>query len=411
MLRRLLPLFLAAPLAAQAPLPAPIQSALQQLERDNGWLLERQVALCEIPAPSFQEGPRGRAFAAELAALGLTARVDAVGNVIAERRGRGDGATVVLAAHLDTVFPEGTDVRVRREGSTFHGPGIADDCRGLAILLAVTRALGQARVETEGRIVFVATVGEEGLGNLRGVRHLFDRELTGRVDAFITVDVSQFQVVRQAPGSHRYAVTFRGPGGHSFQQFGMPNPIHAAGRALARIADFQVPATPKTTFNVGTIVGGRSVNAIPDSAAFTVEWRSESPAALAALDAQLAAVLDSAVAAERARWPASTAPLTVTVDTLGIRPAGATSDTSRLVRTALATARRLGATPGFGLASTDANLPMSRGIPAIAIGHGGGAAGTHSLGETYTEGPTSFRGPQWALLLVTELAGVAGARP
>ena len=407
----LLFLLLATPLAAQAPLPVPVQAALTRLERDNAWLLAQQVALCEIPAPSFQEGPRGQAFASRLTALGLSARVDAVGNVIAERRGRGRGATVVLAAHLDTVFPEGTDVRVTREGNTFRGPGIADDCRGLAILLAVARALGEAQVETDGTLLFVATVGEEGLGNLRGVRHLFERELTGRVDAFITVDVSQFQVVRQGPGSHRYTVTFRGPGGHSFQQFGMPNPIHAAGRALARIADFQVPSSPKTTFNVGTIVGGRSVNAIPDSAAFTVEWRSESPEALAALDAQLLAVLDTALAAERARWPQSTAPLTVTVDTLGIRPAGATSDTSRLVRTALATARRLGAAPTWGLASTDANLPMSLGIPAIAIGHGGEAEGAHSLGESYTEGPASFRGPQWALLLVTELAGVAGARP
>jgi len=388
--------------------PAALRPALDSIARWNAWTLEQQVSICEIPAPPFKEGRRAEELARRFRALGYQARIDAAGNVIAERLGRGARPVVVLSAHLDTVFPEGTDVTVRRAGATFHGPGIADDCRGLAVLLAVARALSEARVATSGTIRFVATVGEEGLGNLRGVRHLLEREYPGGIDYFLTVDVSRFQVVRQGPGSHRYRVTFRGPGGHSFQQFGMPNPIHAAGRALARIADFQVPATPKTTFNVGTIVGGRAVNAIPDTASFTLEWRSESAEALRALDRRLAVVLDSAVRAEKARWPGSAAPLTVGVDTIGLRPAGMTPDTSRIVRATLEAAHRLGVEPGFHLASTDANLPMSLGIPALAIGHGGGAEGAHSLGELYREEPGAYRGPQWALLIVTELAGRPG---
>jgi acetylornithine deacetylase/succinyl-diaminopimelate desuccinylase-like protein len=409
-------LFAFAPGRAVAQQPAPrasadavaVRTALERLRAENAWTLREQVALCEIPAPPFGEQRRAEAFRARLAALGLPARIDAAGNVIAERAGRGRGPTVMLSGHLDTVFPETTDVRVRREGSRFHGPGIGDDCRGLAVVLAVARALHEARVETDGTILFAGTVGEEGAGNLRGVRHLFTRELPGRVDYFISVDDIGLTATTRAVGSNRYRVSVRGPGGHSYADFGVPNPAHALGRIIARLADVAVPASPRTTFSVGILEGGTSVNAIPAVASAAVDLRSESPAALAALDSAFHRAAREGLEAEQARWPASPVRLTVVLDTIGIRPAGAQPDTASIVRATVAAAHALGFDPPLSAGSTDANLPMSLGVPAVTIGGGGDGGGAHSLEEWYDDGDRGWLGPQWALLLVTRLVRMEG---
>lgn len=384
-----------------------VRAALDRLRADNAWTLDQQESICEIPAPPFGEARRAEEFRRRLVALGLRdARIDAEGNVIARRRGSGRGPSVILSGHLDTVFPETTDVTVTREGTLMKGPGIGDDCRGLAVLLAVARAFEGAGLQTQGDILFVGTVGEEGAGNLRGVRHLFTKELKDSVDYFISVDGTGFGTTNRAVGSHRYRVTYEGPGGHSYGAFGMPNPAHALGRAIAGIAELRVPRDPKTTFNVGVLEGGTSVNSIPGAAAMDVDLRSESPVALDSLDAGFRAALQRALEAEHARWPESSVRLRVRIDTIGIRPAGSQPDTARIVRAALDAARALGLTSELGASSTDANFPMSLGIPAITIDGGGEGRGSHSLAEQYDDGQRGWLGPQWAALITLTLAGV-----
>ena len=384
-----------------------VRAALSQLRAENEWTLEQQVSICEIPAPPFGEARRAEEFRRRLIALGLTdARIDAEGNVIARRRGAARHPAVVLSGHLDTVFPESTNVQVTRQGTLFKGPGIGDDCRGLAVLLAVARALASAGVQTQGDILFVGTVGEEGPGNLRGVRHLFTGAMKDSIDYFISVDGTGLGLTNRAVGSHRYRVTYEGPGGHSYGAFGMPNPAHALGRAIAGIAELRVPTEPKTTFNVGVLEGGTSVNSIPASAAMDVDLRSESPAALEELDAGFRAALQRGLEGEHARWPESRVRLRVRIDTTGIRPAGSQPDTARIVRAGLEAARALGFTSELSAGSTDANFPMSLGVPAITIDGGGEGRGSHSLAEQYDDGERGWLGPQWAALLALSLAGV-----
>ena len=385
-----------------------VRAALETIQRDNAWTLDQQVSICEIPAPPFKEQQRGEEYRRRFEALGLrNVRIDAEGNVIAERPGVGNGPTVMISGHLDTVFPEETNVKVRREGTRFHGPGIGDDCRGLAVVLAVARAFQQANVQTNGMVYFVGTVGEEGPGNLRGVRHLFTKEFPNReIDYFISVDGTGYGTTSGAVGSHRYRVSYIGPGGHSYGAFGMPNPIHALGRAIAGISDLQVPASPRTTFNVGIIEGGTSVNSISAEGIMEIDMRSPSLDELHRLDAQVRDILDRALAAENARWPRSNVKLTMKIDTIGIRPAGSQPDDAPIVRASLAAARALGLTSETGSSSTDANLPISLGIPAITIDGGGTGRGAHALDEWYDDGSDGYKGPQWAALLVATLAGV-----
>lgn len=384
-----------------------VASALEKLKTDEPWLVQQQISICEIEAPPFKEQRRAQDYVNRFKALGYSnARLDSTGNVIVERPGTPGKPVVVLSAHLDTVFPEGTDVKVRQSGDTLRGPGIGDDCRGLAVLLAVARALDHAQVRTTGTIIFVGTVGEEGAGNLRGVRHLLDVSLKDRIDYFISVDNDEFYLVSTAVGSNRYRVTFHGPGGHSYGAFGMPNPHHALGRAIALFADVQVPRTPKTTFSVGIVDGGTTVNAITANSSMDVDLRSVSPAALATLDSAFRHAVGSALVAERARWPESSAALNVRIDTIGIRPAGAQPDTAYIVRAALDAGRALGFTTTPDAASTDANLPMSRGIPSITTGYGGIARGAHSPSEIWIATPNAYAGPQWNLLITLALTGV-----
>ena len=402
------------PLPAQTGVDSRTQSILSALQADNSWTLDQQRSICEIPAPPFKETARAAEFRRRLDALGLRARTDAVGNVLAERRGTGRGPTIVLAGHLDTVFPEETDVKVRDTVvagvARMRAPGIGDNCRGVAVVLAVARAFQRANPSHDARIIFVGNVGEEGPGNLRGVRHLFEKELKGEIDYFIAVDGAGLSFVSRAVGSNRYTVTYKGPGGHSYGAFGIPNPIHALGRAIARISDIQVPTTPKTTFNVGVIDGGTSVNSIAFEASMDIDMRSESADALRALDTTVRRALQEALDEENARWTgarAERARLTLEIDTIGIRPTGAQSDSARIVQVAMEAGRSLGFNPSFSASSTDANIPISMGVPGISIDGGGRSTGAHSLHEWYEDGTNGYLGPQWAALILAKLAGLS----
>lgn len=381
---------------------AAVKAALSAARADEARTLAEQVEICEVEAPPFKESKRGELYARKFRELGLqNVRIDKVGNVLGERPGSAPRPHVVLAAHLDTVFPEGTNVKTTQEGSVIKGPGIGDDCRGLAVVLAVVRAMKAANVQTPGTVTFVGNVGEEGLGDLRGVKHLFDEGLKGRIDRFVSIDGTGLGITHISVGSLRYRVTFKGPGGHSYGAFGMVNPIHALGRAMAAIGDFQVPSEPRTTFNVGRIGGGTSVNSIPFEAWMEVDMRSADAAALQSLDAKFHKAVDDAVAAENARW--NSRALTVDKDLVGNRPAGRAPDTAPIVQAAVAVTKALGFAATLDEGSTDANYPQSLGIPAITIDGGGRGRGAHALDESF-DTTDSWMGTQRALLLTIALA-------
>ena len=382
---------------------ATVQAALAAIERNAPEILEEQIRLCEIPAPPFGEERRGRAMKAVFEALGLReVRIDAVGNVIGERPGRSPRPNVVLAAHLDTVFPEGTDVRVKRDGPRLIGPGIGDDCLGLATLIGVARALGEAKLETPGTITFVANVGEEGLGDLRGAKHLFATELAGRVDSFVSVDGAGYGLTNVGVGSYRYRVTFKGPGGHSYGAFGLASPIHALGRAIAKIADIDVPRDPKTTFNVGRIGGGTSVNSIAFEAWAEVDLRSHDQEALDSLERRFLQMIQAAATVENARWGGRET-IHMETERIGVRPPGRTPEDSRIVETAVSVTKALRLPVSLEPGSTDSNVPMGLGVPAITVDGGGRGSGAHSLAEAL-DTTDYWKGTQRALLLAVALA-------
>jgi acetylornithine deacetylase/succinyl-diaminopimelate desuccinylase-like protein len=380
-----------------------IRTAFAAIERNEPRMIEEQIRVCQIPAPPFHEDVRGREFERLFQHAGLKdVRIDKAGNVIGVRPGRSAHPNLVFAAHLDTVFPEGTDVKVTREGTVLKGPGIGDDCRGLAVLLGMITALDEAHVETPGTITFVADVGEEGLGDLRGMKQLFGETLKGQIDKFVSIDGIGLGIANIGVGSNRYKVTFKGPGGHSYGAFGMANPIQAMGRAIAKIDAFEVPTQPKTTFNVGRVGGGTSVNAIPFEAWMEVDMRSADPASLKAVDDKFQAALHQAVEEENARWH-NRGPITVSAELVGLRPAGQTPKDSPIVQTALAVSQALNIPETLHEGSTDSNVPMNLGIPAITISGGGSGTGAHSLHETF-DTRDSGRGTQRALLLAVALA-------
>lgn len=381
---------------------AAVKAALAAARADEARTLAEQVEICEVAAPPFKEARRGALYARKFRELGLqNVRVDKVGNVLGERPGTAARPHLVLAAHLDTVFPDGTDVTTIQEGTVIRGPGIGDDCRGLAVVLAVIRALAAGHVQTPGTITFVGNVGEEGLGDLRGVKHIVDEGLKGRVDRFVSIDGTGLGITHVSVGSRRYRVTFKGPGGHSYGAFGLVNPIQALGRAMAAIADFQVPNDPRTTFNVGRIGGGTSVNSIPFEAWMEVDMRSADPASLQSVDAKFHKAVDDALAAENVRWGSRA--LTVDTALVGNRPAGRAAATSPIVQAAVSVTRALGFPVTLDEGSTDANYPQSLGIPAITIDGGGRGRGAHALDESF-DTTDSWMGTQRALLLAIALA-------
>jgi len=383
--------------------------ALATLEAEHERTVADIVALTEIPAPPFKEERRAAAYFDMLVARGLDeVERDDVGNVTGLRRGVGNGGLVAVAAHLDTVFPEGTEVKVRREGTKLFAPGIGDDTRSLAVLLAFLRALDAAGIRTRRDLVIVGDVGEEGLGDLRGMRHLFTKgRYRDRVEAFITVDSPDMdKLVTIGVGSKRYQVVFCGPGGHSFQAFGLVNPAYAMSRAIVELGKIQAPQTPRTTFCASIVRGGSSVNAIPAEVSVDIDLRSESAAELAQLDQTFRAIVTAAVAEENTMRSTRDGKITAELVSIGDRPAGATPPDADIVRYAVAALAAQGIAVQEEASSTDANLPMSLGIPAIKIGSGGRGGRAHSVEEWIdVEKAESLRGMAAGLATILAVAG------
>jgi len=381
-----------------------VQAAMQAIKTNEPHFIEEQIRICEISSPPFHEEKRAAELARLFGEAGLTnVRIDHAGNVLGDRPGSAPHPHLVIAAHLDTVFPPETDVHVTREGNLLKGPGIGDDCRGLAALLAVIKAMGDAHLKTRGSLTFVADVGEEGLGDLRGMKELFGVTLKDQIDDFISIEPGEAnRVTNGGVGSYRYKVTFSGPGGHSYGAFGLANPANALGRAVAHIADLQVPVTPKTTFNVGRIGGGTSVNSIPFEAWFEFDERSPDTGSLDNLDKRFRAAVQAGLDEENARWK-DKGKLSVKVDQIGVRPAGQTPMSAAIVNTASESIKALNfGEPEFSAGSSDSNVPMHLGIPAITIGGGGIDKGAHSLNES-DDVTDSYKGVQNALLIVLSI--------
>ncbi len=382
----------------------PVKAALESARSSEPQTIQDQVRFCEVPAPPFKEAARGELVRNAFQELGLrNVRVDRVGNVLGDRPGTQPRPRLVVAAHLDTVFPEGTPVKVTREKSgLLRGPGISDNCRGLAVIVGAVRALNAARVQTAGPVTFVANVGEEGLGDLRGVKALFTDTLKGQIDRFVSIDGGSLYVTNVGVGSHRYRVTFKGPGGHSFGAFGLANPANALGRAVAKIAEIQVPSQPRTTFNVGRIGGGTSVNAIPADAWMEIDMRSSDANHLAALDTRIQAAIAAAVDDENRRWRGSP-PISVVTELVGDRPAGALPANAPIVLAVQAAGRALGLAVPLGEGSTDANLALSLRIPGVAMGGGGEGSDAHAIGESWNP-VESWKGTQHVVLAIVALS-------
>jgi len=381
-----------------------VQSAMQAIKTNEPHFIEEQIRICEISSPPFHEDKRAAELARLFGEAGLkNVHIDHAGNVLGDRPGSAPHPHLVIAAHLDTVFPPETDVHVTREGNLLKGPGIGDDCRGLAALLALIKAMNDANLKTRGSLTFVADVGEEGLGDVRGMKELFGVTLKDQIDDFISIEPGEAnRVTNGGVGSYRYKVTFTGPGGHSYGAFGLANPANALGRAVAHIADLQVPTTPKTTFNVGRIGGGTSVNSIPFEAWFEFDERSPDTGSLDNLDKRFKAAVQEGLNEENARWK-DKGKLSVKVDQIGVRPAGQTPMSAAIVNTASESIKALNfGEPEFSAGSSDSNVPMHLGIPAITIGGGGIDNGAHSLNES-DDVTDSYKGVQNALLIVLSI--------
>lgn len=395
-------------IARAASLPK-VRAAFAAIDADAPRALREMVELTEIPAPPFGEEKRAVRFAAMLREAGLRdVSIDAVGNVIARRPGRGGGPNVALIAHIDTVFPIETDVTVKIEGDTYRAPGIGDNSRGLVYVLSLARAMQTTRLETRGDVLFVGSVGEEGLGDLRGVRHLF-REGGPKIDVALAIDGGDLtRVVNAGVGSLRYRLAINGPGGHSFGAFGLANPHHAMARILAHFDAAAEPLTragPKATYNVGRLGGGTSINTIPTESWAEIDLRSADPAALQALDAALTQAIAKGLEEENAQRREGAA-LTANNQRVGARPAGTLQETAPLALTVRAAMAHFGVTPVFEPASTDANIPMSQGIPALTLGRGGESGRVHAPDE-YWRNVDAERAIKIGLLVTLAQAGIA----
>jgi acetylornithine deacetylase/succinyl-diaminopimelate desuccinylase-like protein len=382
-----------------------IRAARAFIEHSDEATLSRQAALSAIPAPTGAETARGQRVAELFAGAGLhDTTIDDVGNVRAWYVGAAPSLDdcVVLCAHLDTVFGPELDVSVSRRGERLEGPGIADNARGLAALVGIGESLVRGRVETHRPILLAATVGEEGSGDLRGVRHLFDDEI--RPHAFIALDGAGIErIVHRALGARRYRITYNGPGGHSWAAFGVANPAHAVGRVVATIAALPAHGSPRTAHSVVRLGGGTSLNSLPQSAWLDVDLRSEDPGTLETLDTLFQAKVKQALEEENRRRLRGTPPLTVEIRRVGDRPSGLTPRSHPLVQTAVAATRAVGHEHQLACASTDANLPIALGVPAVALGAGGRAGDAHLPTEWY-ENDKGALGIVRALLVTAAMA-------
>lgn len=363
---------------------AEFKRAAAALDRGHDRWVEDIVTITEVEAPPFKEAQRAKLFADMLRKRGLEqVEIDEAGNVIGRRKGTTDRPAVVVSAHLDTVFPEGTDVKVRREGEKLHAPGVGDDSAGLAAILSLIDAMNAARIRTKSDILFVGTVGEEGLGDLRGVRHLFtEGRYKGKIGAFFSLDGSGMdRLVTAGTGSKRYRVTYKGPGGHSYGAFGIVNPMAALSRTVVDLYQVEVPASPKTTYSASVVGGGTSVNSIPEEVWLEVDMRSERPDALAELEKSFLAIVDSAVSAENSARSTSAGRISADKKKIGDRPAGETPETADIVRFAEAAYRAEGIEVERTASSTDSNLPMSLGIPSVTMSRNASGDRAHAPDE------------------------------
>jgi tripeptide aminopeptidase len=374
-------------------------------------MVEELIELTEIPAPPFGEEKRGAAYKKKLEELGLTdVSTDSVGNVTAVRPGISEEAPMIaISAHLDTVFPEGTDVTVKRDGNILRAPGIGDDTSGLASILAYMQALDEADVETENPILVVATVGEEGQGDLRGMRHVFsaDGAYRDRISALISMDGAfpDQRIVRGGTGSRRYRITFKGPGGHSFNDAGIVNPMYAAAQTMMELGHVPLKAEPKTTCNPTVVSGGTSINAIPESVELLVDLRANASEDLDDLDASFARIIPEACDAENKARSTHKGEITAEIEPLGFRPVGETPVDSDLVAYAKMAISAIGLSPDPCFSSTDSNVPMSVGVPAVTLSWGADGDGSHTLAEwrSVEKGP-SVRGMTIGLATLMSMA-------
>lgn len=396
----------APPLTDTAALHGALARVRERLVARDPAIVRTQVTLAQIAAPTGEEHERAAWVADRFRALHLSdVTVDGAGNVVG-RRGRADQAPVVVCAHLDTVFPRGTALAVRREGTRFHGPSINDNSRGVAVMLALAEAIDDAPELLRRPVEFVATTGEEGAGDLRGAKHYF-AERGCAAAAMIALDgAGDERIVHRALGSRRYRVSFDGCGGHSWAAYGAPNAVHAAAGAAARLAALRMPRDPRTTLSVGRIGGGISVNTIPDHAWLEIDLRSTDPAMLDRYERELRAIVRAACEEENARRGRATPALGATIEPIGSRPCGVTDADHPLVRAAAEATRLVGRDPELATASTDANVPISLGIPAIAIGAGGRGGDVHTASEWFdnVDGP---RGVARALTILAAAARLA----
>lgn len=384
------------------------RTATAFIEKDQPRFVEELIELTEIPAPPFKEERRAKAYLEMLREAGLAdVEMDKEGNVMGLRRGTGGRGLVAVVAHIDTVFPEGTDVKVRRAGTKLSAPGVGDNTRGAALMLAVVRAMNAAKFETASDILFVGNVGEEGEGDLRGVKFLMQQgKYKGRITEFIAIDGgSQDSITRGGVGSRRYRVTFKGPGGHSYGAFGLVNPAYAMGNAIAKFSRIKVPQQPKTTFNVGVVSGGTSVNSIPFEMQMVVDMRSVDCGELKKVDEQFLAIVREAVEEENAARSTKEGKVSADPKLIGDRPCGETALDSPIVRMTSAVVQAFGLKPSYGISSTDSNLPMSLGIPAVTIGRGPGGR-AHALDEwTVVEPKADVQSVQVAMAIILAVAG------
>ena len=384
-----------------------VKNGLEFIKLDNENTANEQTEITEISAPTFAEEVRGVDYKNRLAALGIQdIETDEVGNVFGIRPGKGNGPRLVVCAHLDTVFPMETNVKAERRDGKIYAPGISDDGRGLAVVLTLIRALNHANIETEGDLIFGATVGEEGLGDLRGVKALFKNRTD--IDGFISIEPGDPErTTYLGTGSQRYKITYLGPGGHSFGAFGTPSAIHALGRAIAMISEVQTKDEPKTTFNVGMISGGTSINTIAQNATMFLDMRSNCQEELNQLEQEILGLVHQSVEDENKRW--NTDEIKVDIELVGERPAGTQASDALIVQASLAATKILGFEPILAPAgSTDSNVPINLGIPAVTLGGGGGFGGIHTLNE-YFDPTDSYFGAQKIFLTMLSLVGLTGA--
>jgi acetylornithine deacetylase/succinyl-diaminopimelate desuccinylase-like protein len=378
---------------------------LDWITKNVPWVTDQQVRLTEIPAPEFNEARRGEFLKTLFEATGLQVRIDKTGNVIAERPGTDTKSVILLVAHLDTVFPASTDVRVKRDANRLNAPGIADNGAGLAALAGLARALSESRIRTKKTIVLAGDVGEEGEGNLRGIRALVE-SYGSRLAAVIAIDGASIEhITTQGIASQRVEITITGAGGHSWSDFGAPNPITALARAIVKFSSVNVPDNPRSSFNFGVIEGGTSVNSIPASASVKVDLRSEQEAQVKIMEAALRDAVDAGIKEEMSAARVNNDPLKVSVRSLGSRPAGKLPDDSPLLDTFRSVDAFLGNRSRLERSSTDANIPLSLGIPAVSVGGGGKGGGSHTLTEWY-DATGRETGLKRLFLITVALAGV-----